>query len=150
MVRTYGDGGAQHSTWLLPVWTESHGDCGDTTRDAAMLLASDDGGASWAVRGRMQRDNVTWLIENTLSVADARGTLLQLFRTRVRSPCSRPAGRVRRLVWCQYVPFSWVCLCLRGNRRSASTRHGRQTPDARGPFPPPPHYPTQVRLQARA
>ena len=36
------------------------------------------------LRGRVQRGNATWLIENTVAVADARGTLLQLFRTRVR------------------------------------------------------------------
>jgi hypothetical protein len=53
VLRTYGKGkaGAEAVVWLLPVWTESHGHCGEALRDGAMVLASDDFGVSWAVRG---------------------------------------------------------------------------------------------------
>lgn len=144
VLRTYGKGkaGAESEAWLLPVWTESHGFCGEALRDGAMVLASDDYGVSWGVcgpgpllqqpsepsgpsdrmwvwvcggvatqlRGRVQRGNATWLIENTLAVADARGTLLQLFRTRVRlSLCSAWFQLVSRTSYdcsrCQPMPF---------------------------------------------
>ena len=46
-----GDGMVVKSeTWLLPIWTESRGACGDINRDKAMLLASVDMGKTWAIR----------------------------------------------------------------------------------------------------
>eukprot|EP00937_MAST-01D_sp_MAST-1D-sp2_P002926 g2926.t1 len=69
------------STWILPFWQEPH-TANETGARCAGVLASHDGGASWApTKACLNSTEAGWLIENTLAFTTA-GDLLMLFRTK--------------------------------------------------------------------
>jgi predicted neuraminidase len=70
-------------TWLLPFWYE-----GSSPTGGASVLASSDGGASWApkgfIHGSRSKANDTKVIENTVALTPS-GGVLQLYRAGVGS-----------------------------------------------------------------
>ena len=68
-------------TWLLPFWQEPH-TANETGPACAGVLASHDGGSSWApTQACLNSSAAGWLIENTLAFTTA-DDLLMMFRTK--------------------------------------------------------------------